>query len=313
MKTRRALVDLRPEWLHGGGDGILPHERRARGRDRPVKVKVLTWFWTQEPPRLGFGVNHVNTWAARMRERLPAGVGLAVVTDAAGVDRSRIEVIPPPREFVDVRTRLWPERVGAPQCYRRLAILGPRAAEIFGAEWLIAMDLDAVVGQRADALEYFTAVTDETPELTLHRATISRAHYNGGLLRVRAGARADIYARFAADPDGIAAASSRRYAGSDQAVLSYLLGPGNVPTFGEPDGVYSFSLAFLRADRTRASRPPENTRLVLFPGNVKPWSREAAMTPWVPALWAGEPVPPPSARRRPSPNSATGSPRQVQR
>lgn len=255
-----------------------------------MSMKVLAWLWQQNPPRHDFNADKVNAWFYRAREAITLpGITFAVVTDRPeGLD-PQLEVIELPSQFRDVRIDTWKESIGAPQCYVRLNIWHPRAAEIFGAEWLISMDVDATFhGRRGCCNHLFVPNQD----VRIMQGTHAKRPYNGGLVMLRAGSRPKVYEHFAMDPQRVAREARARFVGSDQAVISHILGPGE-KTWGPQDGVYYFSPRFVREHGgERRCKPPSNLAVLFYPGSVKPWNGAGQQLPWVRAAWEGLPPPP---------------------
>lgn len=245
---------------------------------RDPDLKVLTWLWQQNPPRHDFNAEKVNKWAAQMRKHLTIPHRLACVTDIPeGLD-SDIEVIPLPKEFRSVRVEKWSESSGAPQCYVRLNLWHPNAREIFGSEWLVSMDCDMIAIRNLDSL-----FSDRSADVRLFNGTGKNRPYNGGLVMLKAGARPHVYEEFAKDPTGIAKKAREVMVGSDQAVIGMLLGRGE-RTFTEADGVYYYSPRVARLNNGFHS-PPENLRMLFFPGSVKPWNNVGYQ--WMRDAWDG--------------------------
>jgi glutathione synthase/RimK-type ligase-like ATP-grasp enzyme len=249
-------------------------------------VKVLTWFWKQTPARGDYDADKVNRWAEGITRHLRLPHTLACVTDQPeGIDPA-IEIIPLPRDFYGVRNAQWSEASGLPQCYRRLALFSPKAAEIFGATDIVSTDLDALFFRPMDHL------FSEPPDFRMFRGTSSTRPYNGSMLRIRAGARPQVYQQFAADPLGVAKKARALYIGSDQAVISMILGKGE-KTWGEAEGVFHYSPKFARLYSANGRQaPPANMAVLFFPGHIKPWSVEARRLPWIADAWKGKPTPP---------------------
>ncbi|HLU47855.1 MAG TPA: hypothetical protein VK116_07215 [Planctomycetota bacterium] len=229
-------------------------------------MKIITWLWIQTPNRHGYDADKVNVWAANLRRISSEPLELAVVTEhPEGIDPS-IEIIKPPGEFLDVKIDAWKESNLAPQCYRRLAMFAPDAAEWIGADEWVCMDLDVSVGERTlDGL--FVPGTD----FRIMNGTSSSRPYNGGLIQMRAGARPQVYETFRKDPIRVALEARRQYVGSDQAVISMILGRGE-KTFTPADGIEYFGPRWIRLNGgERRLVPPETMRLLFFPGAPKPW------------------------------------------
>ena len=229
-------------------------------------MKIFTWLWFQNPNRHGYDADKVNVWAANLRRKSSEPLELAVVTDhPEGIDPS-VEVIKPPGLFEDVRIDTWKEANLAPQCFRRLAMFAPDAWKWIGADEWVCMDLDVSMGERMlDGL--FVPGTD----FRIMNGTSSKRPYNGGLVQMRAGARAHVYREFMRDPVRVATAARKLFVGSDQAVISMILGSGE-KTFGPADGVEYFGRRWIREHGGEYRlRPRASMRLLFFPGQPKPW------------------------------------------
>src|SRR5690606_23185563 len=105
-------------------------------------------------------------------------------------------------------------------------------------EW-VCMDLDVTVHRSIDGL--FVPGTD----FRIMNGTASKRPYNGGLVQMRAGARVQVYEAFRKAPVALAKAARAEYVGSDQAVISKVLGRGE-KTFGPDDGVEYFGPRWVR-------------------------------------------------------------------
>jgi glutathione synthase/RimK-type ligase-like ATP-grasp enzyme len=241
----------------------------------------MTWLWQQNPPRHEYSAAKINGWARQLRGKLTIPHELACVTDTPeGIDPD-IRIIKPPGFFEEVKIAGWGERTGAPQCYRRLALYHPDAAEIFGAEWIVQMDADMIALRNMDDL--FT----RDSEFRIFNGTAAIRPYNGGLQMLRAGARVKVWEEFSRDPTGVATASRKLYVGSDQAAISMILGKGE-RTWGEADGVYYHSPRVVRLHQG-FKVPPTNMRVLFFPGDVKPWNGGIAAS-WMKDAWDGKEI-----------------------
>lgn len=224
---------------------------RKASRVRPV---VLTWLWTQPGGRTGYGAPHVNIWADMVRRNLTIDHELACVTDMPeGID-PRVRIIAPPNEFLDITLPTW--KAARPQCLRRLTMFRRDAADIFGAERIVCMDLDLIVSGSLDP------VLDIDEDFRIFRGTASGRIYNGSMMSIRAGSRPQVYETFT--PAG-AISAGKRYVGSDQAWISQCI-PGE-PTWGPEHGVHWWG--------DRLNRVTDG-RMLFFPGTVKPWNLVAA-------------------------------------
>ncbi len=182
---------------------------------------------------------------------------LACVTDMTdGIDPA-VEIIPPPGEFEHVKVPTWGEH--RPQCFRRLAMFKPNAAELFG-EYIVSMDLDCVIAEPLDSL------FRDCGEFKIAVGTAPERPYNGSLIYLKAGARPQVYEQFT--PQG-AAEAGRKFVGSDQAWIAHCLGPDEA-TWGAADGLVYHGVG----------RNAEILcRIMFYPGSTKPWNR--LHEPWV--------------------------------
>src|SRR5690606_16984018 len=214
-------------------------------------------FWIQPGGRTRYNADHINIWADSVDGHLTLDHELACVTDQPeGID-PRVRIIDPPGDFDNVRIPTWNESL--PQCLRRISMFRPDAAEVFGSERFVNMDLDCVIGGSLDPL------FDRPEDIVLYRGTHRYRPYNGSMVMMTAGARPQVFERFT--PQN-AAKAGEVYPGSDQAWISYVLGWGEA-TWTAADGVVSWNAA-------RPDYDKETTRLLFFPCPTKPWELVAA-------------------------------------
>lgn len=213
-----------------------------------IVLTVLSWLWAQPSFSTQYTAAHVNIWADMVRRHLSLPHRIACVTDTPkGID-PRIAIIPPPRDFEEVRIPTWGK--DKPQCLRRLALFRPDAAEIFG-ERFVSMDLDCVIAGCLDPL------FDVSDDFKIYEGSPHpKRPYAGAMVLMTAGARPQVYKRFTPER---AAEAGRRFLGSDQAWINAMLGPGEA-TWGREDGVYWWPL-----------RLDERCRIMFPHGRPKPW------------------------------------------
>jgi hypothetical protein len=215
-------------------------------------IRILTWLWRQPIARTKYTSEHVNIWAAMVRRNLTMPHELACVTNMSkGIDPS-IRIITPPGDFEGLQTPRW--RAGRPNCYRRLAMFRRDAASVFG-ERFVCMDLDCVIGGPLDPL------FDRPDDFVVFNGTAEGRPYNGSMMMLRAGCRPQVYEKFS---ETGAIESGRKFVGSDQAWLAYILGP-NEKTWSEADGAYFWGPSYRRQSRKVAPT------VLFFPGKMKPW------------------------------------------
>ena len=233
-----------------------------------MKTTILTWLWSQPNGRssvtgeLHYSAEHVNIWADMVRCNLTADAEIAVCTDMTdGIDPS-IRIIPMP-PMPDIDNPFWKESEGAPQCYRRLHIYRPDAADVFGTERILMMDLDVVIGGNIDRL------VNTQDDLRFLYPTSRKRPLNGGLQFVRCGAKPVIWTRFNAAE---AQRASQRFVGSDQAWLANLLGK-KVNLFTREQGVLHYN--------KKMTSVADSVAILFFPGFVKPWHYDHHGLQWV--------------------------------
>lgn len=224
-------------------------------------LTVITWLWAQPNGRAKYTAHNANVWADMVRRNLSVPHEVAIVTDITeGLDPS-IRVIAPPRDFEDVRIPTWgPDK---PQCLRRLALFRRDAAEVFGGDTILSMDLDCVIGASIDPL-----IPGYDVDFKMFKGTSGKRPYNGSLLYIKAGARPQVYDRFTPDE---AVQAGERFVGSDQAWISHVLGWGE-QTWSVRDGIHAWG-----SRHNHKSRP----RIMFFLGNPKPWDMEPQQNAWV--------------------------------
>lgn len=213
-------------------------------------ITILTWLWAKPGSRTTYTAEHVNIWAAMVSRHLTLPHRIACVTDMPdGID-PYIQIIKPPGEFVGLETPTW--NGDKPNCFRRLAMFRPDAADIFG-ERFVCMDLDSVIAHNIDSL------FDRNDDFVMYKGTSAERPYNGSLMMLRAGSRPQVYLDFSEEN---AIKSGQQFVGSDQAWISYCLGP-NEKTWSFEDGICWWQSQYNTQISTR--------KIMFFPGQMKPW------------------------------------------
>lgn len=230
-------------------------------------LTFVTWKWT--PPRgyrSTFGPETVNTLKRMVDRHYHAPHRFLCVTDnSSGIDAD-VEIVQPWNDFTQVPS---PSGGRNPSCYRRLRAFAPDIGEVFGPRF-VSLDLDVVV--TGDLRPLF----DRPEDFVIYGDTNPKTFYNGSLFVLTAGTRSQVWTSF--DPVKSPQASrSAGHFGSDQGWLSHCLGPHEMK-WTKADGVYSYQNDFVK---TRRSELPDDARIVVFHGNVDPWSACAQQVKWV--------------------------------
>jgi hypothetical protein len=214
-------------------------------------ITILAWLWSQPGVRTPFIADHVNVWAGMVRRHCSLDIDIACVTDTPeGIDPD-IRIIAPPHEFEDITLPNWPGF--RPQCLRRISMFRRDAADIFGAERILCMDLDCVI---AGSIDHIVGAKED---VRICLGTAMHRPYNGSLMLLTAGARPHVYEAL---DQAAAREASAKCIGSDQAWLAHIM-PGEA-TFGLDDGVM-MSNGFRMKDGA----------VCFYPGDTKPWHEVA--------------------------------------
>ena len=227
---------------------------------------VVTWKW--EPPRgyrSKYGAEQVNALFRGVRRHYPRPFRAICITDQSqGIDPS-IEVIPAWNDFAELPP---PQGMKNPSCYRRLRLFHPDIGQILGNR-IVSVDLDML----------FTGslipVWERCEDVVFVGDTNRNTHYNGSMVLLKAGTRAKVWTEFNPQKSPKMAVRSGAF-GSDQAWISYCLGPGEA-TWTKKDGVYSFRNHIA----TNKHLLPSDARVVSFHGQFDPWHPKLSSVPWV--------------------------------
>lgn len=273
--------------------------RKRLGKD---SLRVVTWLW--KPPRgktAAFNASCVNTLLSMLDRYYKKPYELVCVTDMPdGIDAS-VRIIP---LWDDFRNLEHPQLGrGFSQCYPRLKLFAPGMADIIAPRF-VSMDLDVVM------VSDITPLWDRKEDFVIWSPGHHWSPYNGSMWLMNADARPQVWKNFHPVNTPIKA-KEQGFIGSDQAALASLLGPGEA-TWTDGDGVWAFrklghteerkrrdrdnrhpdrerrnqirSEREARSEARRASKRslPPNTKMVFFPGPLKPWDTEVWTNfPWV--------------------------------
>lgn len=235
--------------------------------ERQVTLTLALFLWNDPTGRRAgqYGPADVERVAASIRKNLTLPHEVAVITDS------------PPHEFSsNVRhIPLWDTFRSIGGCYTRLWCFHPSMSEVI-AERFAWMDLDCVITGNLDPV--FRRSEDA---VFWRSATIASLPYNGSMVLMRAGARANLLDAF--DPDKTPKETrALNMIGTDQAAIAHILGPDEAVWTSQRDGVSAF-----RKDCFKML--PHYTRLVFFPGKSKPTDAKVRLQhPWIETHMQGD-------------------------
>lgn len=221
-------------------------------------IAVVCFLW---PPKYGPG--HVNTLRNALEAFLPVPHRLVCVTeDRRGLD-PRIAVIAPDRGLPDEKR------------FRKLMLFRRDAADLFGGDRLLGIDLDVTpVGDLAPLVERREDFVIWRDPL-FGREGHGEAHrYNSSLILLDAGCRPQVRETF--DATARERTRSSGLVGSDQAFIGLTLGPGEA-VWTAADGVLGFKqdLGWHPWTGQQARKWPADARLIVSHGRPKPWDLDA--------------------------------------
>lgn len=235
-----------------------------------MKLTVVTFKWRPEtgPPK--FASEHVNVLARMVRRNYHHPHRFVCITDdPAGLEHP-VEAVELWGDHAQLRN---PHGPAYPSCYRRLKLFSPEMAELLG-ERFVCLDLDVVV--TGD----LTPLWHRPEDFVILRGTSPGNHYNGGMMLMTAGVRAQVWSDFDPRRSPILALRRRQF-GSDQGWIGCKLGAGEA-TWGKAEGVYSWVPHLKRGARDL----PDNARLVMFNGKRdNPWDADPQQQRWVREHW----------------------------
>lgn len=232
--------------------------------EQPLTVVTCKWG-------TGFTAEHVNVAARMVARHYQHPHRFVCLTDDAGGLDIGIDAVP---IWDDHAAMPSPHGPAYPSCYRRLKLFAPEMAELLGPRF-VSIDLDVVV--TGD----LTPIWHRDEDFVIMGALGSpTTHYNGSMMLMTAGARAQVWTDFDPVRSPLAALRNRQF-GSDQGWISHRLGRGEA-TWGVRDGIYSYRYGTPPA----RERLPDDARLVFFNGKrLAPWAEEPQSRDWVREHW----------------------------
>ena len=253
-------------------------------------IRIVCWKWSPVGPqwdRVEYTADHVNRFASMVSRHLTLEHEIVCITDdPEGIDPS-VRIVP-----------LWDDLREFGMCWTRLRVFSPEMRELIGPRF-VSIDLDCVITGSLDPL--FNIPDSFKAWKNISHGTT----YCGSMFLMDAGARSEVWDRFSPDeivylkisprmkrkasrfihPDAYAAGMR---IGSDQAWMSYVLGPGE-KMWTRKDGVLSHTDPSLCPDkmgRASVAEPPEGCRIVFFHGAGDPSQARVQMQhPWIVDHW----------------------------
>jgi hypothetical protein len=178
-------------------------------------MDFATFKWTSaERYRSTFTADHVNTMLSGLGRHYHKPFRLTCITDDPRGISSEVRIVPLWDDWAQLPS---PHGIGYPSCYRRLKLFSKEAEQIVGP-YFACLDLDMVF--TGDVTPLF----DPDVDFKIWGDTARQTPYNGSMMKMRAGARRQVWETF--DP----VTSPRRslslgYVGSDQGWIGACLGP----------------------------------------------------------------------------------------
>jgi hypothetical protein len=189
-------------------------------------------------------------------------------------------------EGLDVEHVMLCVLVGAEMMELRRLVPGETVIEDAAVRVSVPWKLTAVEVWRRSSLVRLASVDDMRPvwnrkeDFIIWGETLRTTPYNGSMQMMTAGARKQIFEDF--DPvESPKATVKAGYHGSDQAWISYKLGPHEA-RWSRKDGIFSYRMDV----RKNGGTMPKGARLIFFEGHIDPWSQSALSTaPWIRDHW----------------------------
>lgn len=232
-------------------------------------LDIVSWLWKpHEGFRSGFSVENANILQRMIARHYPHPHRFSCITDQTEGFNPDVRVIPLWDDHSKRASMYGPDR---PSCYRRLKAFSPEMRDIIGPRF-VSVDLDVVI--TGD----LSPVFNRTEDFIIWGPDGRRTPYNGSMWMMNAGARAQVWEKFEANPErAVARARGAGFFGTDQAWMCYSLGPLEKRWRAE-DGVYSYRMHL----KENGGTLPKDARVVFFEGNYDPWSKVIQnLCPWV--------------------------------
>lgn len=220
---------------------------------------VVVFKWRTPGYRSKFTAEHVHIMRDMVRRHYPNPHRFICITDDPTGIEPDVEVYPLWDDHKDLLNPTWGKK--GPSCYRRLKTFSPEFERIAGKRF-VCIDLDMVI------VGDLRPLWDRDEEFVMWADPTGIWPYNGSMFMMNAGCRSQVWTDF--DPiESPKAAAALGYRGSDQAWISYKLGPDEAKWTVYDGVVWCRDVMEANIDRQR---------VVSFCGPVDPWN---SPEPWV--------------------------------
>lgn len=236
-------------------------------------ITFVTFKW--EPfdgklhPKKGiqFTAQHVNVLYSMLARNIKAQEWrLICVTDNSSGIRSEVEILP-----------LWTDYRAMGGCYTRLKLFSAEMKDLIGPDFF-AIDLDTVV---VSDITHLLEDSRNNYEFRIWGDTNPLTPYNGSFFYLKSGTRRRVWEEFHPIQTP-RLASHRRYCGTDQACIGYILGE-NEARYNCSDGIFSYRVHFQQQKRFDLQGPE---KIIFFHGSHDPSKEETqTLSPWVKEHW----------------------------
>lgn len=216
---------------------------------------------------------YVNVLARSVRRHLPIDHRFYCITDETEGFGKDVTLVPLPREARALAEMPSPMGRKFPSSFRRLWLFSQEAAAL--GERIFLLDIDCVItGDLSPLFDPKDDFVGWRPNFIWGNGD----RIGGGTWLLRAGTRTSLWERMLSDPaHWIMKARRANYAGSDQAIMSYLL--KGCAVWPKDSGIYQAQ----DMKRTHKYKLPSDARIVHFNGAQKPW--QMRNIPWVKEHW----------------------------
>lgn len=227
-------------------------------------LDVVTFKWNRPGYRSTFTAEHVNTLHRMVARHYHKPFRFNCVTDDPAGLHPDIRYIPMWDHFTHLAS---PHRGNNPACYRRLFLWSTEAQRYFPGK-VLCIDLDMVI------VDDVTPLWDRAEPIILWADQLNpTTPYNGAMQLITPGLRSDVFDTFNPAESPLLALRCG-YFGTDQAWISYVLGP-DYPRWNREHGALSW-----RIHCKKTAQLPEGARIVNFHGAEDPWAL-ISRVPWI--------------------------------